>query len=318
MIALDIFGDLPTNILGDIKISAVRHHRKASEAYVDIEFKSETNETLKISVPANYRRTGVDASSAEECVEIIKSARESFRSANLKSWKADAQEFWAKSNKEVTRLFFDAMKTHLGKWVCQGCQLPENPNWARRTQDIKEQGYTIATAPKQSCKTCGKNMTHLMLLPIPRGVETGYETWSKKLREKIFCVLGSYDAYEGSVRPPNGLLPDHKFPEIRWDEATQEENPDTMTEEQIATKFQLLNNQRNQQKREVCRQCYQTGNRGYPFGIKYFYQGSMSWPADTAKKGIAAEEGCKGCAWYDFEAWRVALVSTLEKEKDRL
>ena len=318
MIKHDIFGDLPKEIQGDIKIVAVRHHRKASEAYVDIEFKSETNELLKISVPVNYRRTGIDASSAEECVEIIRSASESFYRKNLESWKADAQKFWESCDKNVTHLFFDAMNKHLGKWVCQGCQLPQNPNWARRTQEIKEQGYTVATAPKKACKKCGKSMTHLMLLPIQRGAKTGYETWSAKLRSRILSVLGSYDAYEGCVRPSNGLLPDHKFPEIRWDDATKMKNSDTMTDEQIRTKFQLLNNQRNQQKREVCRQCCQTGQRGYPFGIKYFYQGSMTWPENTAKRGIAAEDGCKGCAWYDFEAWRTSIVSKLEKEEGRL
>ena len=271
-----------------------------------------------VSVPVNYRRTGIDASSADECLKIINTAHESFRSENLKSWHTTAEIFWDESKKDTTRPFFDVMNKNLGEWVCQGCQLPQNPNWARRTQEIKEQGYTVATATKRPCEKCAKNMTHLMLLPIPRGAKTGYETWSTELRKRILRVLRSYDAYEGCLRPPAGLLPDHKFPEIRWDDATKEENPDTMTDKQIVAKFQLLNNQRNQQKREVCRQCYQTGNRGYPFGIKYFYKGSMSWPAATPKNGIAAEEGCKGCAWYDFEAWRVALVSTLEKEEGRL
>jgi hypothetical protein len=122
-------------------------------------------------------------------------------------------------------------------------------------------------------------------------------------------VLDNYDAYEGK----NGahLLPDHKFPEIRWDQDSRRPDLTIMDDTMLRHDFQLLTNQRNQQKREVCRTCYQTNRRGFPFGIKFFYEGSETWPCDVPRTGRAAEKGCVGCGWYDLEAWRQALIARL-------
>ena len=86
-----------------------------------------------------------------------------------------------------------------------------------------------------------------------------------------------------------------------------------MTEKEIKKKFQLLSNQRNQQKREVCRKCFQTGKRGYPFGIKFFYKGNEKWSKRISKIGKDAEKGCVGCGWYDLEEWRKKLNSKVSK-----
>lgn len=224
-------------------------------------------------------------------------------------WAKEQKLFWDKTKKDVTRSFFEALKD--GKWKCVNHELPKNPNWARRTQDLKEFGYTIATNTGIMCKKCGKNTTHLILLAIPRGSQTGYETWSPKLRKKIMDVLGNIDSYEN--RKGTNLLPDHKFPEIRWDEKTRGENPEEMSESEIKRKFQLLSNQRNQQKREVCRKCYQTGERGAPYGIMFFYAGSAKWSDDIPKKGKEAEIGCLGCGWYDTQKWRAELNKLISK-----
>ncbi len=172
-------------------------------------------------------------------------------------------------------------------------------------------GYTLATDTKRYCSKCKKNTTHLIMLHLPRGGKTGYETWSQKLRKRILIVLENYDVYDG--RKSTHLLPDHKFSEIRWDENTKEENSDDMSVADIQKKFQLINNQRNQQKREVCRKCFQTGKRGYPFNIKYFYEGDETWPKNVSKTGKEAENGCQGCGWYDMEKWRVELQKKLNR-----
>ncbi len=86
-----------------------------------------------------------------------------------------------------------------------------------------------------------------------------------------------------------------------------------MTDEEIKSKFQLLTNQRNQEKREVCRTCYQTGKRGIAFGIPYFYKGDENWDSEIPEKGKDAECGCEGCAWYDFAEWRKHLLEVLQK-----
>lgn len=230
---------------------------------------------------------------------------------NYDAWLKEQELFWKneKPNAKTTKPFFDSLKK--GGWQCVNCTLPSNPNWARRIQDLKEYGYTIATDTNRYCPKCKANKTHLILLPIPRGGMNGngYETWSPKLRKRIVKLLGSKDAYEDTVSPH--CLPDHKFSEIRWDENTKEDNPDSMPDEEIKEKFQLLTNQRNQQKREVCRTCYQTGRRGILFGIPFFYEGGPEWDPKIPKKGKAAEQGCIGCGWYDIERWRKELIKKI-------
>ena len=228
------------------------------------------------------------------------------------SWKEEQDEFWtSKPKAAVTKSFFDALVQNLG-WCCINCHFPANPNWARRLQDIKEFGYTVATNTVKYCATCNKNTTHLILLPLKRGGITGYETWSKETRSRIISLLGAFDAYEGKVMKKEGLLPDHKFPEIRWDAATRRQNLDDLTDDEILNDFQLLSNQRNQQKREVCRSCYQTGNRGTMYGIPFFYEGGPTWDKNIPPSGKAAEAGCRGCAWYDINQWRESIKNKIK------
>jgi hypothetical protein len=226
------------------------------------------------------------------------------------AWKKEQDKLWEATRSVETKDIFYILSD--GKWHCRNCDI-SNPNFARRIQDLKEMGYTLATHVNYKCPVCGNNRsTNLILLPINR-VElagNGYETWSPALRKRIIKVLGGVDVYENT--PNQHCLPDHKFSEIRWDDATKAENPDSMTDEEIRDKFQLLSNQRNQQKREVCRNCFQTGQRGTIFGIPYFYEGGPEWDASIPTKGKDAEKGCVGCPWYDIETWRQKLKEELE------
>ena len=86
--------------------------------------------------------------------------------------------------------------------------------------------------------------------------------------------------------------------------------------DEIKAKFQLLTNQRNQQKREVCRNCYQTGKRGILFGIPFFYKGNENWDNNIPRTGKSAEKGCIGCGWYDIERWRNELIKLITKGDD--
>lgn len=233
--------------------------------------------------------------------------------ANWDKWKNEQENFWrTKSGAAITKGFFDVLACKFD-WRCVYCALPKNPNWARRIQALKEFGYTIATNTKRHCEECTKNTTQLLLLPLPRGGITGYETWSKKLRERIVKTLKAYDAYEAKTAKKEGLLPDHKFPEIRWDDETRRNSLENLFDVEIENNFQLLTNQRNQQKREICRNCYQTGNRGTINGINYFYQGNARWDKKIPQRGKEAEKGCVGCAWYDMERWRQELIKKLKR-----
>lgn len=288
---------------------------KASEEYIHVEF-TYPGQKVDIWVPVEYRRTGVSikADDIDGLYEHLNMVYTQMNPSNYPSWLKAQDVYWAKSRSDVTKPIFDILKD--GKWHCRNCDI-DNANFARRIQDLKEMGYTIATHINYTCPVCNNTRsTRLLLLPIDR-VEiagNGYETWSPVLRKRILKVLGNYDVYEGTIS--QHLLPDHKFSEIRWDEDTKGENPDTMTDEEIRAKFQLLSNQRNQQKREVCRNCYQTGKRGTIYGFPpMFYEGGEYWDESIPIKGKAAEKGCIGCPWYDIQRWKEMMFDKFSKKK---
>ncbi len=169
-----------------IKIIGPRAHAKASERYIDVIFSYPDGSKWEGSVPIEYRRTGTFANTKPEIERIINSAFEVMKPENAKKFIDEQKEFWKNSDAEVTKSFFEGLLD--SKWKCVACDLPKNPNWARRTQDLKEMGYTLATNTKMHCKKCDKNTTHLILVRFPRGQETGYETWTPKLRAKILIL----------------------------------------------------------------------------------------------------------------------------------
>lgn len=286
---------------------------KASEQYVHVKFiYPDVNKEWDGWVPVEYRRTGVAIASddTEALEQYLNSIYEQMHPSNYASWKEKQDKLWEATRSVETKDIFYILSD--GKWHCRNCDI-SNPNFARRIQDLKEMGYTLSTHVNYRCPVCGNNRsTRLILLPINRVqlAGNGYETWSPALRARIIRVLGGVDVYENTQN--QHCLPDHKFSEIRWDDDTKAENPDSMTDEEIRSKFQLLSNQRNQQKREVCRNCFQTGERGIIFGIPYFYEGGLKWDPSIPQKGKEAEKGCVGCPWYDIETWRQKLKEELE------
>lgn len=293
-----------------IQNNGLRYHTKASEKYVDVTFCYEEKPPYITSIPIEYRRTGTEI----EDVDIDKylhQVYEEIAPQNWDTWRLEQQAFWlSKPKAGVTLGFFDALASKF-EWCCVTCTLPQNPNWARRIQDIKEFGYTLATHTKRHCGTCDKNTTQIILVPLKRGGITGYETWSPLLRNNIMDILDNFDSYEAKTGKKEGLLPDHKFPEIRWDTNTKRESLDHLSPDDVKRDFQLLTNQRNQQKREVCRKCFQTGERGVLYGIPFFYAGTQQWDDNIPKTGKLAENGCIGCAWYDINRWRNQLIQCL-------
>lgn len=290
-------------------------HLKASEEYISVEF-TYKDYIWKGWIPLEYRRTGISISKTNdtELIEYLNFVYEELNPENFESWIKDQNIFWNETKPKAlaTKQFFDCLLK--GGWQCVNCTLPKNPNWARRIQDIKECGYTLSTDTKRYCPNCNLKKTHLILVPLKRGIleGNGYETLSPKLRKRIIEVLKNIDVYEN--KNSQHLLPDHKFSEIRWDENTKSANLDNMTDEEIKLKFQLLSNQRNQQKREVCRICYQTGKRGTIFGINYFYKGNEYWDKNIPKVGKESEKGCIGCPWYDIEEWRKYVIKKLASD----
>lgn len=291
----------------DIQVFEVSKHTKASELYIKVSFNFPSDGFIwEGLVPYHYRRTGIFIETEEELATYLQEIKPYFDKTASENWIQKEKEYWNEelSGRTITKPFFDELAKL--EWVSS---FPGNSNPQKRLQDIKEMGYTIASKP-----TGNRTKREFILLPIPRGSTTGYEVFSAKFRNNAIKTLNYLNAFELSSANKAGLLPDHKFPEIRWDIKTKGENPDTMNEDEIKAKFQLIDNQRNQQKREVCRKCFQTNKRGIIFGIKYFYEGNENWETNfqnqnlpVTKVGKDAEIGCIGCAWYDIQKWRESL-----------
>lgn len=283
---------------------------KASDYFIRSIFSFEDGFKWEAVVPYIYRRSGLNLTTEKEVAEYLCSIKPYFQEEVMIKWREDEWDKWLKIKQNAKNpdnlVTIDFFKVLLS-FKEEVDTFPQNPNPQRRFQDIKDQGYTISIYPIGN-KRWGK-----MLLPIPLNSEMGYETFTPQFKSRVIRLFRGINAYEAKKTPIKSLIPDHKFSEVRWDEETKAENPMEMSDEEIIEKFQLLDNQRNQQKREICRNCYQTGERGKIFGIDYYSQGSDKWDVNIPSKGKKAEDGCKGCPWYDIEAWRKSINEILKK-----
>ena len=293
-----------------INVTGAYVHTKASEAYVEVDIIDACGfPTWNGAIPYQYRRTGLWLGTEREVADYLLQIRERFEPGNVQAWANRERRYWDENFQRaaVTTPIFRRLLSM--EWV-YGHGFPLNPdgtpnqNLQRRIQDIKDKGYIVASKKEGT-------VWKRRLLPLSRQPAYAYETITRTLRTRILEVLKAENAYELSTASRAALLPDHKFPEIRWDTETARENPGNMTDKEIQAKFQLLDNQRNEQKREVCRRCFQTGERGTLFGINFFYEGGNRWDDTIPQTGAAAEPGCVGCGWYDIHAWRQALNSRL-------
>lgn len=311
-ITIKDFSELLNN--GNIQVQGFRNHSKASERYVDVIITALDGYIWEGSIPYSYRRTGLAIETSNDLATYLNEIYPSFTKSAIDSFIKSETERWGENgelgNKATTKGFFDVLLDL--KWKSVKYDLPSNPNWARRVQDIKEFGYTLSTNTNRKVANKDENDTHILLIPIKKGGATGYETMSPVFKAKVISTLKSINVYELSTANAHALIPDHKFPEIRWDENTKAENKLNATGEDIINKFQLLDNQRNLQKREVCRNCFQTNIRGTIYGIDYYYAGDKKWAENIPKTGKDAEAGCVGCGWYDIQKWRESLIEKIK------
>ena len=287
-----------------IEVYSIFENNKASEVYVKTRFIQDDGFSWDTYVPFVDRRAGLDIDDEEELAAYLVSLKPYFTPQAMEKWRKDELDRGLIGG-DVTPLFFNVLLSFKEEFE----NLPANPNSARRIQDIKDAGYTLASVPRAD----GQRGYNRILLPIPLHTEMGYETFTPQFKARVIRLLSERNAYEARVTAKKALIPDHKFSEVRWDDETKGENPMDMTDAEIIQKFQLLDNQRNQQKREICRRCFQEGIRGTIYGINYFYKGTERWDENIPTTGKAAEKGCEGCPWYDIETWRRKLNEELNR-----
>lgn len=303
---------LNTHLAGKgIQVSEALANTKASDYFVRVTFTQSNGFKWETVVPYIYRRSGLNLSTDKEIADYLLKIKPYFSKNAMKLWKRTEWAKWEaerekskNSDKLVTINFFKVLLSFKEETI-----FPENPNPQRRFQDIKDRGYTLSIYP------IGNRQWGKVLLPIPLNEEMGYETFSPQFKARVIRLLKGINAYESKKTAIKSLIPDHKFSEVRWDEKTKGENLMEMSDEEIIEKFQLLDNQRNQQKREVCRNCYQNGERGKLFGIDFYPEGGSKWDSNIPEIGKAAEKGCFGCPWYDIEAWRRKLNKLIASQK---
>ncbi len=288
-----------------VKVSGFYNHGKAGERYALLDLVGGEGSFSQWSIPYGYRRTATEIDSASDLCRYLINCVASLEPDAIDAFKQGIRKrisfFFGSA--PVTIPIFKKLLNGTGEWIWNKA-FKNNSNPQRRIQDIKEKGFTVAT------KIEGKKTYH-MLLPFQPVEAPTYETIPPKVRKRIFEVLNRFDAYSAK-RCALSSLPDHKFPEVRWDKDTAASN-DNLTDREIRMKFQLVPERINQMKREVCRKCCQEGRRGKFAGINFFYSGDEKWDSSIVAKGKDAERGCVGCFWYDMDAWRTALNEKLKE-----
>jgi len=128
-----------------IIIENFRKHSKASEKYVDVTIVQKDGWTWRGSIPYFYRRTGLFIDTPEKLVDYLNSIYHLFSRKAIDEFVFSEKKRWSEDlcGKETTKGFFDKLLNL--EWNSVQYDLPANRNWARRIQDIKEFGYTLAT-----------------------------------------------------------------------------------------------------------------------------------------------------------------------------
>ncbi len=167
--------------------------------------------------------------------------------------------------------------------------------------EIKSENHECHKCQKQ---TRQDRWTGEFLDAIPVG------TFPKQFSKRVLQLLDYKDVVEMAERNPSQLTIDHKLPRIRWNAASEKIQNDyqNMNDGDILKYFQLLKKSNgavshNLLKSRACERCVDTGLRGTPFGIRFFYRGGEHWEPEDEKN----PEGCIGCGWYDFAEWRDQL-----------
>ena len=244
--------------------------------------------------------------------DYVQSQADLLTDENVEVWKNSILQ--SLSKKETLKNEF--LKTLIdNETVCSPCKFSKTDNPQKVIQFLRDDGYVISTHRAIYCNECNKKTVHYILTPVLSTEKTNYETIPDKLKIKICKTFNYTDAYSGIKNPSaSSFIPDHKFPEDRWDKCTATANDEDMSQEEIRAKFQLLTTQINLHKQKQCAKCITSGKRGYPYGIKFYYEGDENWNPKYPKKGTQAEQGCVGCGWYDLLKWKEELNKKLSEE----
>lgn len=224
--------------------------RNSPDVYVCID-SDENNRTFYIPISMPRRMPSLDFNTQKPTSELFDYINECIirlSKQNIENWqRAHLSKLCDKVNLSKTE---DLLKRLLlNNEVCYKCYNKEisNPNPQKNIQSLRDKGYIICTLQKY-CEKCNEKVTTYSLTPVISCLNQEYETIPEALKKRICELLDFRDSYTGiENREISSHIPDHKFPEDRWDENTPETTIN-MTDDEIKSKFQLLSVQTNLQK----------------------------------------------------------------------
>jgi hypothetical protein len=175
-------------------------------------------------------------------------------------------------------------------------------------QGLRREGYKMVKA-KKFCDECEKE-TIWDKWTGRRGTITATNSAniSDELKKRVYEYFNGHDPIlDTSLTPVNALV-DHRLPMKRWG-AWPPPSDLKMSDNDLVSTFQLLRNSEGQNhnllKSRACESCFKTDIRPPFLGFKYWYDGrGKAWPTDISKTGEEANEGCRGCGWYNVLEWK--------------
>ncbi len=220
-----------------------------------------------------------------------------------------------------TGMVFQVLKDH--QWHCRECeykhtgitQIAGGSGIQGLQRGNRSRLGLVIESGNHFCEKCDRTTRHDRWQGQFQAAVQAASMPSKFVKRAV-ALLKSRDVIEGTERPTNQLTIDHKLPMIRWDEAMarKQTNYAEMSDQFILRHFQLLKKSNgsvshNLLKSRACERCFRRRERGTPFGIRFFYSGGPDWEPKDRKDAT----GCRGCGWYDFDKWRIALNKKLKE-----
>lgn len=294
----------------NIQLKGIIYNKRASEIYVEVSF--EERETYLIPISGHRYDFFVDISSNDSILAYVESLSEYFLRERVEEWYSNLELLYCELLSKRQLDFLKEMASPEG--VCRYCSLvyKESPNPQATVRDLKDKGFYICTVQRY-CEKADKLKTYDFLTPIPpHSLSKRTENIPEETRRQVKRIYHSKDAYSG--RTDNSILPDHKFPEIRWGENPELSDNKDLSDIEAKAKFQPLSNRFNLMKKEACKKCFAEHIRQYPYGIKFYYQGAERWDDSIPYTGRGAEAGCVGCGWYDLLKWKEELNNKINGE----
>ncbi|AXG74753.1 helix-turn-helix domain-containing protein [Flavobacterium arcticum] len=281
---------------------------KTADVFKEVEFIYETKK-WNGALPKFLEKQGLDLND-KEFEDLILENYQLLDPTNTVQWITESDASWSNKSSATYKVL---AALNSGNWECRVCgPVPKvNPQPAARLSALKKRGYIIGSKRK-ICSTCNKKTMHDILIMLPN-IESRFNDGNELrkpipeiLKKRIKNLLGHKEICFNVVRSDVELLIDHKFPSQRWN-TPEGDNKNSMSDEEIKEKFQLLSNQTNMWKSRYCDTCVKTNIRGNFMGINWYYEGNENWEGKTPND----ENGCIGCPWYDLKVWKSRLILTL-------